>query len=575
MRARWFCVLAAVFCAGVVLWAACTTAVPVSSPSPSPAQYALPLDTVSGLVLDEDGPVAGATVRVQATQNATTSAADGTFSLTGLTQGVTVTISAWKDSYYCAKVEGVVPPTTGLTLSLRRYQTNDNPDYEWISPVGEDSCASCKADLTQIWLENDAHAGSATNPRFLSMYNGTDLDGNQSPLTRRGYSRDYGSFPLRPDLSQPYYGPGYKLDFPDTAGNCASCHTPGAAIDAAYGTDPNTVSGADTFGVHCDLCHKTADVKLSANTGLPLPNMPGVLSMDIRRPFPDDPDRYQLFFGTFDDDNVPEEDTNLPLIQKSEFCAPCHFGVFWDTVVYNSFGEWLESPYSDPQTGRTCQQCHMPAPSVLEGETMTNVAPGVGGVERDPQTIHAHLGLVAEPEVFLQNAVTMSTTASVEDETVFVQVQITNDQTGHHVPSDFPGRHLILLVQATDADGNPLTQLDGSQVPDWGGVGEPSEGYYAGLPGKAFAMVLEEIWTEISPSAAYWNPTRVLSDNRLAAFATDTSTYTFAAPSEGDVAVQVTLLYRRAFMELMDQKGWDVPDKIMEQQEVRLPVVGD
>jgi len=37
------------------------------------------------------------------------------------------------------------------------------------------------------------------------------------------------------------------------------------------------------------------------------------------------------------------------------------------------------------------------------------------------------------------------------------------------------------------------------------------------------------------------------------------------------VTVEVTLLYRRAFLELMDQKGWDVPDKIMEQQEVRIP----
>ena len=120
-------------------------------------------------------------------------------------------------------------------------------------------------------------------------------------------------------------------------------------------------------------------------------------------------------------------------------------------------------------------------------------------------------------------------------------------------------------MEATDADANPLTQLDGPAVPEWGGVGDPEQGYYAGLPGKAFAKVLEELWTEISPSGAYWNPTRVLSDNRLAAFATDTSTYTFTAPTEGEVTVEVTLLFRRAFKELMDQKGWDVPDIVMEQ----------
>jgi len=107
-------------------------------------------------------------------------------------------------------------------------------------------------------------------------------------------------------------------------------------------------------------------------------------------------------------------------------------------------------------------------------------------------------------------------------------------------------------------------------VPEWGGTGDPRQGYYAGLPGKAFAKVLEELWTEISPSGAYWNPTRILSDNRIAAFATDTSTYTFAAPDGEEVVVEVTLLFRRAFIELMDQKGWDVPDIIMEQQTVRI-----
>ena len=521
--------------------------------------------TVSGIVRDKDGPIAGATVRVQATDTATLTDDEGRFTLTGLSEGVAVTISAWKHTCYCAKVEAVVPPASGITLTLHRYQTNDNPDYEWIPPIGTDSCASCKPGVTEIWLDN-AHAGSATNPRFLTMYNGTDTQGNQSPPTRYGYSRDYGSFPLRPDPTRPYYGPGYKLDFPDTAGNCAACHTPGAAVDAPYGTDPNVLTGADTFGVHCDFCHKVADVTLNPATGLPLPNMPGVLSMDVRRPFPDDPNRYQLFFGTFDDDNVPEEDTYLPLIEKSQFCAPCHFGIFWDTVVYNSFGEWLESPYSDPNTGRTCQNCHMPSPAILDGEPMTNVAPDTGGVERDPMSIHGHTQPGAMDQELLQNAVTMTATAHLEEDTIIVQVDITNDQTGHHIPTDSPLRQMILLVEAGDSQGQALSLVNGSVIPKWGGIGDPNEGYYAGLPGKGFAKILQELWTEITPSGAYWNPTRIVSDNRIAAFATDNSTYTFVAPTEGNITVKVTLLFRRAFINLMDQKSWDTPDIVMEQR---------
>jgi hypothetical protein len=556
------------------------TALSSASPLPRPPSASpLPVTIVppsgvslTGTVLDPWGaPLSGATVRIQATANQTLTDDEGRFVLVDLERDKTVTVSAWKEGYYCAKIEAVTPPASGVTFTMRLVQTNDNPDYQWISPIGVNSCYSCKAGVTQVWLDNDSHGKSAANIRFLTMYNGTDVNGNHSPPRRYGYSRDYGRVPLQPDPNQPYYGPGYKLDFPDTAGNCAACHIPGAAVNAPYATDPNTVSGVDTFGIHCDYCHKIADVKLNPTTGLPFPNMPGVLSQDIRRPFPEDPDRYQIFFATFDDDNVPMEDTYLPRIKESQWCAPCHFGVFWDTVVYNSFGEWLASPYSDPETGKTCQQCHMPAPTVLNGQPLTNVAPDKGGVERDPLTIPSHTFPGASSTELLQNAVTMTASVRRENDQLLVEVKIVNDKTGHDVPTDSPLRQMILLVQASDIIGKALTQVDGPTVPEWGGVGNPDQGYYAGLPGKIFARILVELWTEITPTGAYWNPTRIASDNRLAAFQSDTSTYTFALPSDGKASVKVALLFRRAFKGLMDQKGWDVPDIIMEEKQLSPP----
>jgi mono/diheme cytochrome c family protein len=527
------------------------------------------LDTVSGVVMDDDGPVAGASVRVQTTAHFAPTTADGRFTLSVAELGDgPFNLTAWAPGYFCV---GPVEATAGqadVELHLHAHAAEDNPDYAWLPSQyhpgeGEDQgCAECHSregtDLpftlpVDEWLL-DAHSQSAVNTRFLTMYTGTDVHGNQSPLTRRGYSRDYGSFPLRPDPNQPYYGPGYKLDFPDTAGNCAACHIPAASVNAPYGVDPTAVTGIAAEGVPCDFCHKVWDVRLNPSTNVPYKNMPGVLSFEFRRP----PEDHQFFSGPYDD-VAPGEDTYLPLMEASQFCAPCHFGVFWDTVIYDSFGEWLRSPYSDPENGQTCQDCHMPP----LGATRF-ARPEEGGLERDPATIFSHRMPGAMDEELLQNAVTMTATAQLEGDAVMVQVDITNDQTGHHVPTDFPARHLILLVQATDAYGNRLEHLEGPTVPEWGGIGDPSEGYYAGLPGKAFAKVLEEVWTEISPSAAYWNPTRVLSDNRLAAFETDTSTYTFAAPYGEEVTVEVTLLLRRAFIELMDQKGWDVSDIVME-----------
>jgi len=504
-----------------------------------------PAGTISGVVVDAIGPVAGATVRIQATRNATVTGSSGKYILTGLSVNEPLSVSAWKEGYYCAKVENLLPSASDVLLTLRLYQTSDNADYTWVAATGEDSCASCKLAVTEIWL-NNAHAGSATNPRFLTMYNGTDVNGDQS-------------------------GPGFKLDWPESDGNCAACHTPGAAVDDPYGIDPNEVTGADSFGVHCDYCHKVAHVYLNTITGLPYENMPGVLSSDIRRPFPDDPERYQLFFGTFDDDNVPEEDTYLPLIEKSEFCAPCHFGkVYGNTLIYNSFGEWLESPYSDPKTGMTCQECHMPSPTIYKGEHITNVAPEAGGVERDPLTIHAHLQLGAMDSEFLQNAVNMAVDAVREDTTVTVDVTIVNDNTGHHIPTDSPLRHMILLVEAKDESGEDLIQVDGPVVPEWVGRGDPDKGYFAGQPGKAYAKILQELKTGLIPTGAYWKKTQIISDNRIPALLSDNSTYAFSVPEDGTASVTVTLLFRRAFIALMDQKGWDVPDIIMAQQSVTI-----
>ncbi len=101
-------------------------------------------------------------------------------------------------------------------------------------------------------------------------------------------------------------------------------------------------------GITCDFCHKVGDVELDPETKLPWSARPGISSYRIYRP----DEGHDLFMGTFDD--VPGHDTYLPLLEQSEYCAPCHYGVFGGVTgshtvgkgvtVYNSYGEWLESP---------------------------------------------------------------------------------------------------------------------------------------------------------------------------------------------------------------------------------------
>jgi hypothetical protein len=525
---------------------------------------------ITGRVVAADGtPIAGATVRIQATATTVVTDAAGRFELE--TDEGAARLAAWAPDYYIGGGEEYAADAE-VTIELHPLPAHDDPSYEWLSVsaggTGENQgCAACHSregtgldvSLPVDQWRLDAHAASATNPRFLSMYAGTDLAGNQSPPTRYVSNRDYGRVPLPPDPNAPYSGPGYVLDFPETAGNCAACHVPMAAANDPYGVHPTEVDGVATEGIGCDFCHKVSDVRVSAG-GLPDPAMPGVLSMEFLRPA----EGHQFFAGPFDD-VAPGEDAYSPLQLESRYCAPCHHGVFWDTVVYDSYGEWLRSPYSDPETGQTCQDCHMPP----TGATIFAL-PAEGGLERDPATIAGHRMPGAADEELLRNAVTLTAEAARAGDTVDIAVTVTNDLTGHHVPTDSPLRQAILVVTAAGSGGEPLDLLAGPILPEWCGVGDPAAGRLAGLPGTVYAKVLEELWTEVSPTGAYWNPTRVIADTRLAAYASDTTRYTFEA-LPGTVSVEVRLLYRRAFIELMDHKGWDVADIEMERVDLTVP----
>ncbi len=555
------CAILIAFCMGQAL-----TAIFFAFPT-----YAFSAAVISGSVFDERGPLVQARVRVQGTENVVVTDRDGRFVLSGVCAGKVVNVSAWKEGYYSALLKDVRAPQEGVRLLMVRYQISDNPHYAWIPPEGaKGSCVECHPAITAMSL-NDAHLKAAVNPRFLSMYYGTDLKGNQSPLTRYEKGGKFSAWgntvvPGRPDRSKPYYGPGFQLDFPGAVGDCSSCHIPGASI--GKNVDPRSVKGADKYGVHCDFCHKVGSVRLDPQSRLPFANVHGVQSIKVNRPFTNDPHRQHLFFGTFEDVNALEGDTNLRLLSESKYCAACHYGGFWDTLIYNSYGEWLASPYADPESGKakTCQECHMPSPAIYQGRPITNIAPGKGGIERNPTAIHNH-NMTVDAEL-LRNSLTMKASVKMQNGRAVVTVTLTNDKTGHHVPTDSPLRQMILLIEAKDSRGNTLKQQAGPVLPEWCGTGKVKKNHYSGLPGKAYAKLLKEKWTDVFPTGAYWNHTELVSDNRIAAFARDTTAFEFIIPEQGKIIITVSLFYRRAFIELMEQKKWNDPDILMAQQKI-------
>ncbi|MBE0695541.1 MAG: hypothetical protein IH586_01330, partial [Anaerolineaceae bacterium] len=412
-------------------------------------------------------------------------------------------------------------------------------------------------------------------------YNGTNANGQEGQPTQWGEKGKA----LPPDPSKPYYGPGFRLDTPDRAGNCATCHTPVASkvsnqnncgwsgchtdltIERANGviapsTRPVGLSGNGAEGITCDFCHKVGEVIIDPHTRLPKPDMPGILSMRLYRP----EDGQQVFFGTLVD--VNRRVSYLPLESESEFCAPCHYGVFGGvvgvgkitggTIIYNSYGEWLDSPYSDPKTGKTCQDCHMPVKDVNYF-----VFPEMGGLLRDYAKLHDHYMPGAADEKLLKSTVTLKSSAQRSGDQLTVSVSITNDQAGHDVPTDSPNRQMILIVEATDPEGNQLVLKEGPVNPEWAGN-------YAGKPGKTFMKVLRDDWTGEIPTAAYWRPITIVEDTRLGALATDVQQFQFQLPPGTEAEVHVQVIFRRTFQQLAQQKGWTDPDLLMQEATITI-----
>jgi hypothetical protein len=502
---------------------------------------------ITGKVTDGSTPIPQAIVKIAATTITDTTDEKGRFRLEYGKGTTGKLITAWKEGYYNGGTE-IKEGNSDIEIVLTLLPEKDNPAYEWVDPAPSfapkritlallgkvKNCGDCHSSIIYEQWRNNGHAQAATNPLFMDLYNGTDAEGNKGAQ------------------------PGFRLDYPHSLGNCANCHAPAAAVKNVIGVDMNKLEGVEKLGVSCDFCHKVKDVHLKENTSMNT----GVMHMDLRRP----PEGHQAFFGPYTD--VPNPDAYAPIQSASLFCAPCHLGGFWGVPIYESYSEWLASPYA--AKGITCQNCHMHPDSVT-----TNFAPGRGGLERDPLTIPSHFDFGTRDSAFMASSVKMETKGDVLNDTLRVNVEITNATAGHHIPTDQPMRNLILLVRATNALGKELAYAGGGKIPYWGGQGDPAKGNYEGLPGKGFAKILyernpqyvssskSELQKQISPSPQ-WRIINIQQDNRIPALATDTSAYNFKIRNEDlPVTLKTELIYRLTFKNWATMKKWDLKDMIL------------
>ena len=498
---------------------------------------------------------------------------DNTYRLQACPEGDRIT--AWAPGYF---INWVVcdPAKTDYTIQLQKYDVQDWINYKWRSAYTNNesglSCGQCHENtgsssysghpVYDEWRRNK-HSQSAINPYFYSIYNGHWFNPGSTWLQRENEVNPSGNAYLQVVTPNVVVEPGYRLDYPQLNGNCAACHAPLAVTGEIIEVDMNTISQLALEGINCDFCHKILDVDISKNTNRPYTDRPGLLSYDFVRPLTPDA---QVLVGPLKN-AINHDATYSSTHSESEYCAPCHYGVFWDTIIYNSYGEWKASPYADTESNdyKTCQDCHM-----IDRRDADNLA---------PHPFYNHNMMIGEDErSLIKDAVTLEVGAKYNEkkDRIIVNVTLRNDKVGHKVPTDSPLRHLIVLVKVSDNAGMPLPQIAGDTVPDWVGTGDPGIGYYGGLPGTGFGYVLMDKTDNSVPAISYWNPTKIILDTRISPFDEEKSNHEFAAPDSGNAIVTVEVLYRYAFKDLMVRKGWygsQIADIVISEMEktVKIP----
>jgi hypothetical protein len=459
--------------------------------------------------------VVSARVRYRGETNFALSDSDGHFSLPSRKKGSRVTAS--HEGFF---ISGAPADSSPLALQLIPLPTQDNESYTWVNPVPDQAhpqnCGNCHREIYQEWSAS-GHARSATNRRFLNVYDGSDWHG------------------------RPHVGWSLRDDHPDGIGVCNACHAPTAPFDA----DLRTLAGQAAHGVHCDFCHKIAQAS-AEHIGF----THGRYGLELLRP-----SQGQIFFGPLDDVDR-DEDSYLRLYQESRYCASCHEGVVFGVPVYTTYSEWLDSPAR--KEGKQCQTCHM-APT----EKMSNIAPGMGGIDRDPHSLGNHRFFDRSQADMLRRCLHVSAEATSGADFLEATVRVRADQVGHRVPTGFVDRNLLLVVEALGPNGSSIPPSLGPKIPALAGP------EWAGKAGKVYAKRLTDF--DGKSPAPFWRAKPEVEDTRLIPEQTDSVRWRFPA---GSRRLRIRLIYRRFWPDTAKAKGWPQDDITVLDQQIHLDQSG-
>ncbi|MDJ0840643.1 MAG: carboxypeptidase regulatory-like domain-containing protein [Acidobacteriota bacterium] len=491
---------------------------------------------IQGIVVDAatQQPINGARVRIQFATTYVTTDEGGFFSLNDSADfPFRVTAAAYH--YFNGFVDvDAKTGTTNLRIELDTVPTQPDDEVLLYSPT---DCESCHPNQVESWSQSPMRK-TGLNTWVFDVYDGTGTAGGSGGFV---YQRDSVHYPAN-----------FNSD-------CSACHSPVHWLKTFEQDPPVKTMGsladinADMQnGVQCEICHRAYDVDIDQTY------MPGVQKESFHLLTGISPVQFGLLGdSTFIDSLGMIMRPAYNPILSAQLCSACHE----DTVDVDNdgdfspedgsldhettFSEWRAWQALSSDNTQTCIDCHMP----LTQDTWFCVFEGF----REPGTIRDHDIRGTTPQ-FLENALTLEVTERVELGSATVDVAVHNNLTGHAVPTGVVIRNVLLLVQARDQDDDLMTLLSGDLIDFIGGTGDVSQGYYAGQPGKSFYRNYRTALGE--EGVFYTEAAAQVSDTRIQPGQSYQGAFRFKLTGVSAMDLEVKLIYRRAFRDLVDAKGW-------------------
>jgi hypothetical protein len=365
-------------------------------------------------------------------------------------------------------------------------------------------------------------------------------------------------------------GLGFQGVFPGQPGDCAQCHVPKLVLkehQAGREVDlGKAIKDKSDFGISCSYCHSVqhAAVKKTGDrykTG-PVNTVTLDLSGAMHGPRK----------GVASQVHPIKVD---PFIRTAEFCSQCHLNQEeghaktrnegQGVLAISTYEDWKKL-YDAGAIKQTCVDCHMP---VLPGKQEV----ALQSPKREGTRAHS-FGGAHDPET-LKSAVTLDVDTRIDGDTLVVSTVTENVGAGHNVPGSGPIRGVLLKIDAWDAQGRQLSYIGGKDglLHALAGMGNPKTGergpqHWGGQPGRLYAKPLQS-----PPDPKTGQPRlgvggfaaeRIAFDTTLRYRQPDKAEFRFRLPEgTAPVKVQATMVYRWAFIDLADAKGWTVEDRLM------------